>query len=144
MRSVARGGECVYLDDVPQCRSGQRAQGERGAGKLKAILYTLVFLLLIYSAFKIVPAYVSEYQLTDQMQEQARFAIVNRYTDEQIRDNVYKIVQDLEIPAKREDIKVTATPRGVKIWMDYTVPVDLFFYHTELHFSPSSENKSLT
>lgn len=134
----------MYLDGVQQCRSGQGARGECGAGKLKAILYTVIFLLVIYSAFKIIPAYVSEYQLTDKMEEQARFAVVNRYTDEQIRDNIYKVVQDLDIPAKREDIKVNATPSGVKIWMDYTVPVDLFFYHAELHFSPSSENKSLT
>lgn len=134
----------MYSDAVYRCGPRQPAQAERGAGKLKAIVYTVVFLLLIYSAFKIVPAYVSEYQLTDKMQEQARFAVVNRYTDEQIRDNVYKVVQDLEIPAKREDIKVTATQSGVKIWLDYTVPVDLFFYRTELHFSPSSENKSLT
>jgi hypothetical protein len=27
--------------------------------------------------------------------------------------------------------------------MEYTVPVDLFFYHTDLHFSPSSENKAI-
>jgi hypothetical protein len=69
---------------------------------------------------------------------------VNRYTDEQLRENVFKVVQDLEIPAKREDIKITITPSAVKITLDYTVPVDLLFYSTELHFSPSSENKSLT
>jgi hypothetical protein len=138
------GGEFFHLKGVPQYGLRHRTHRERGAGKLKAIVYTVVFLLLIYSAFKIVPAYVSDYQLTDKMQEQARFAIVNRYTDEQIRDNVYKVIQDLEIPAKREDIKVTATQSGVKIWLDYTVPVDLFFYRTQLHFSPSSENKSLT
>jgi hypothetical protein len=77
------------------------------------------------------------------MQELARFGVVNRYTDEQVRENVFKVVQDLDIPAKREDIKVTATPAIVKISLDYTVPVDLLFYSTELHFSPSSENKSL-
>ena len=134
----------MYSSGVSKCRSQQRTYTERGAGKLKAIIYTVAFLLIIYSALKILPAYVSEYQLTDKMQEQARFAIVNRYTDEQIRDNVYRVMQDLEIPAKREDIKVTATQNGVKISLDYTVPVDLFFYRTELHFSPSSENKSLT
>jgi hypothetical protein len=129
---------------MKQVRTSRHCRLQTGASKLKAIIYTLVFLLLIYTAFKIVPAFVSEYELTDKMQEQARFAVVNRYTDEQIRDNVYKVVQDLDIPARREDIKVIATQSGVKIWMDYTVPVDLFFYRAELHFSPSSENKSLT
>ena len=118
-------------------------RSERGAGRFKAILFTVIFLLAIYSAFKIVPAYVSEYELSDKMQEQARFAVVNRYTEEQIRENIFKVVQDLDIPAKREDIKVTANPSMVRISLDYTVPVDLFFYSTELHFSPTSENKSI-
>ncbi len=52
-------------------------------------------------------------------------------------------MQDLEIPAKREDIKIVANPAVVKISMDYVVLIDLFFYHLDLHFSPSSENKAL-
>jgi hypothetical protein len=31
----------------------------------------------------------------------------------------------------------------VKVSLEYSVPVDLLVYSTELHFSPSSENKSL-
>jgi hypothetical protein len=92
---------------------------------------------------KIIPSYVSDYQLSDKMQEQARFAVVNRYSEEQIRDNLFKTMQELEIPAKRDDIKVAANNSMVKISLNYTVPVDLFFYHLDLNFSPSSENKAL-
>jgi hypothetical protein len=116
---------------------------ERGEGRMKAILTLVIILLVLYSAWKIVPAYVNDYQLSDKMQEQARFAVVNRYTEDQIRDNIYKVVQDLEIPAKREDIKVVSTNAVVKISLQYTVPVDLLMYHMELHFSPNSENKAL-
>jgi hypothetical protein len=133
----------VLQDGNGDRRASARAGFERGEGKLKAIVYTAIFLLVIYSAVKIVPAYVSEYQLADKMQEQARFAVVNRYTEEQIRDNIFRVVQDLEIPAKREDIKVVSTNSVVRISMQYTVPVNLFFYNLELHFTPSSENKSL-
>ena len=118
-------------------------RSQRGEGKLKAISFTVIALIAIYLAFKLVPPYVSEYQLQDKMQEMARFGVVNRYTDDQVRENVYKVVQDLEIPAKREDIKVTVTQSFVKVSLDYTVPVDLLIYSTELHFSPSSENKSI-
>jgi hypothetical protein len=120
-----------------------RRRLERGAGKLKAILFLMIAIFVIFSAFKIVPAYVKDYQLSDKMQEQARFAVVNRYTEEQIRDNVFKVVQELEVPAKRESIKVSANNAVVRISMEYTVPVDLLIYRTELHFSPSSENKAL-
>jgi hypothetical protein len=116
---------------------------ERGAGKIKAIIVTAILAFAVYAAVKIVPPYAAEYQLADKMQEQARFAVVNRFTDEQIRDNVFKVVQDLEIPVKKEAIKVEASQRIVKISVDYTVPIDLIAYHLDLHFTPSSENKAL-
>jgi len=107
------------------------------------VITLAIIVLAIYSAVKIVPIYVSEYQLSDKMQEQARFAVVNRYTEDQIRDNILKVIQDLDIPAKRESIKVVSTNSIVRISLEYTVPVDLLFYHMDLHFSPSSENKAL-
>lgn len=120
-----------------------RLRSQRGEGKLKAVVITAIILLIIYCAVKIVPAYVSDYQLSDKMQEQARFAVVNRYNEDQIRDNVFKMAQDLDLPVKREEIKVLSTNSVVKISVDYTVPVDLPFYHLDLHFTPSSENKSI-
>jgi uncharacterized membrane protein len=120
---------------------GRRSQ--RGAGKLKAIIFTVIFILAIFVAFKLVPPYVNEYQLQDKMQEVARFAIVNRYSDEQVRENMFKVVQDLDLPIKREEIKVYISQATCRISLDYTVPVDLMFYSTELHFSPASENKSI-
>jgi|SRR5579872_4942685 len=121
----------------------QRRRSQRGAGKLKSVVFALVLLMGIYAAFKLVPPYVSEYQLQDKMQELARFGIVNRYSEEQVRENVFKTVQDLDLPVKREDIKVTVTQATCRISLEYSVPVDLLVYSTELHFSPSSENKSL-
>jgi hypothetical protein len=126
----------------PSSKNAKR-RSQRGEGKLKAIVFTLIIISGIYVAYKLVPPYVNEYQLQDKMQELARFGIVNRYSDEQVRENVYKAVQDLNLPIKREDIKVTITQATCRISLDYTVPVDLLFYSTELHFSPSSENKSL-
>jgi hypothetical protein len=143
LRHERAGENLVHLEGIRERRATAHCRFERGEGKLKAVIYLAIFLLMIYSAVKIVPIYVSNYQLSDKMQEQARFAVVNRYTEEQIRDNVFKVVQELEIPAKRDVIKVFNTNAVVKISMEYTVPVDLFFYHTDLHFSPASENKAL-
>ena len=125
--------------------NGRLAQhrSDRGEGRLKPILTVAVIVLALYSAWKIVPAYVNDYQLSDKMQEQARFAVVNRYSEDQIRENIFKVIEDLEIPAKKEDIKVVSTNQVVKISLQYTVPVDLMMYHMELHFSPNSENKAL-
>lgn len=117
---------------------------ERGEGKLKAILFTAIFVFFIYSAVKILPPYIANYQIADKMQETARFAVVNRYDEEKVRDVIFREIQDLDIPVKREEIKVVVNPSVVKIDLDYSVPIDLLVYHFDLHFTPSSVNKSLT
>jgi hypothetical protein len=133
----------VKLQETRRHRAAARRRFERGEGKLKSVVIVVAIVLAIYTAVKLIPPYVNDYQISDKMQEQARFAVVNRYSEEQIRENIFKAVQDLDIPAKREDIKIVATNSVVKISMQYTVPVDLLMYHMELHFSSSSENKAL-
>jgi len=122
-------------------KSSTRSQ--RGEGKLKALAYTAVLIAGVFVAFKTVPAYVAEYELKDKIGEQARFAVVNRYSEDQIRDNIFKTIQDLDIPARREDVKVVNTNHGIEISVNYTVPVDLMVYKTELNFSPSSEGRDI-
>jgi hypothetical protein len=131
--------------------AGQKASGlrtrrrsERGEGKLKAIVVTAILLLGVIAGVKVIPPYVAEYQLNDKIQEIARFGIVEHSTEDQIKDKVMKTIEDLEIPATKDNIRVTAGTQRVTISVDYTVPVDILFYHVDLHFTPSSENKSLT
>ena len=119
------------------------ARAQRGGGKIKALVYTAILVAAVYAAVKTVPAYVAEYELKDKMSEQARFAVVNRYTEEQIRDNIFRTIQDLDIPAKREDVKVENTNHGILITVNYTVPVDFLIYKTDLSFSPSSEGRDI-
>jgi len=112
---------------------------QRGEGKLRAIVYTVILVTLVFLAIKLVPLYVAEYQLQDKMNEQAKFAIVNHYTEDQIRDILFKVIQDLDIPAKRDDIKLTSTSHGVSVSVSYTVPVDFLVYQANITFSPTSE-----
>ncbi len=127
--------ECYSVS--PSLQSSRRKQ--RGEGKLKAIIYTVVLVIGIFVAFRLVPLYVNEYQLQDKMNEQAKFAIVNRYSEEQVRDILFKVIQDLDIPAKRDDIKLASTNHGISISVTYTEPVDFFIYKTDITFSPTSE-----
>ena len=135
----SRGGK---LSPIHHGNSELRSQ--RGAGKLKALIVTAILIFGIYAGFKLIPPYSAEYQLNDKIQEIARFGVVERKSEEQIRESVFKTIQDLDIPATRDNIKVIASSSKVAITVDYTVPVDLLFYHMDLHFTPTSENKSLT
>jgi hypothetical protein len=131
----------------PVVRAGQKKSGlrsQRGEGKLKAIIVTALLLVGVMAGLKVIPPYVAEYQLNDKIQEIARFGIVEHSTEEQIKDKVFKTIEDLEIPATKDNIKVTAGTSRVTIQVDYTVPVVILFYHVDLHFTPSSENRSLT
>jgi hypothetical protein len=119
-------------------------RAQRGEGKLKALIITAILIVGIIAAWKVVPPYSAEYQLADKMQEIARFAVVNHDSEDKVRDTVFKTMQDLDIQAPREAIKVSANGSKVTILVDYTVPVDILSYHVDLHFTPSSENKSLT
>ncbi len=121
--------------------SYRRAQ--QGEGRLKALVYLAILIMGVYVAIKVVPLYVDKYQLQDKMGEQARFAVVNRYTDDQIKDNIFRTIQDLDIPATRDDVKVENTRAGIEITVNYTVPVDLLIYKTDLNFSPSSEGRDI-
>jgi hypothetical protein len=125
----------------PSCAALRRS--ELGNAKLKAILWTAILAFGVYAAYKLIPVYMANYQLADKMVEESRFAVANRFTEEQVRDVIYKEVLELEIPAKKEDIKVLASLQNVRISLDYTVPVDLLFYHMDLHFTPSSEGKAV-
>ena len=133
----------VFMNAMRTRRESRQRRFERGEGKLKGIVIVVIIVLAIYTAWKIVPPFVNDYQLSDMMQEQSRYAMVNRYTEDQIRDKVYKEIVDLDIPVKREDIKIVANNNVVKISLDYTAPVDVLVYHADLHFTPNSETKSL-
>jgi hypothetical protein len=130
---------------VYRFRIGRRgvSSSQQGGGALKAILWTAVLVYAAYVGYKLIPVYIANYQLQDKMQEEARFAVVNRYNEDQVRDQIYKQVEDLEIPARKDEIKVYSTLQVVRISLDYTVPVDLLFYKMQLHFTPSSENKAV-
>jgi len=118
-------------------------RSQRGEGKVKAIIYTLILAAGVFVCVKIVPVYVANYELKDKITEQARFSVVNRYPEDQVRDTIFKVIQDLDIPAKREDIKVVTTNHGLQISVSYTVPVDFGVYKTDLTFTPSSEAPDL-
>jgi hypothetical protein len=121
----------------------RRSASERGEGKFKAILVTVILLFLAYAAFKVVPPYIDEYQLNDTMQETAKFASVTRSDEGQIKATILRKIDDLGIPATKDDVKVSAVNGKVSISVDYKVPIDLMVYKFELHFTPATSNKDI-
>jgi len=116
---------------------------ERGEGKLKTIIGLAILAAMVYLGFKIIPAYINNFELEDAMKSEARFGYVNRKTPEEVRDTVYKKIQELEIPAGRDDIRVEMLANGMRIAVTYTVVVELPGYQLELKFKPTADNMSI-
>ncbi len=129
---------------MSRARPGRsRRKRERGGARLKAIVWLLIFGAAIYAAAKVVPSYFADYQLQDKMQTVARFATVNRQSEEEVRDIIYREIQERDIPARREDIHIESNQRGVRISVEYVVTVDLRVYQLNLHFNPTADNRAL-
>lgn len=123
--------------------SGAWSHGEKGGSKVKTLLTLLIVFALVYGAIKIVPIYVTNYQLQDSMQEEATFASVNRKSADAIKSDLEKKLSDLGIAVDPATIQVTSYSGNVKISLEYTIPVDLTVYQLELHFHPQADNSSI-
>lgn len=116
-----------------------------GESKIKPILVLLILAFGAYAAFKITPVFFAEYQLNDMMKSEALFATsaYPRKTAGDIHGDVWKKVQELGIPAKPEDIKVTGGDQAVSISVDYTVSVDLTVYQFTHDFHLHADSHSI-
>ena len=62
----------TQFENQPALGSLAASRSQHGAGTIKAILWTVLLIYGAFVAYKILPAYVAEYQLQDKMQEQAQ------------------------------------------------------------------------
>jgi EAL domain-containing protein (putative c-di-GMP-specific phosphodiesterase class I) len=116
---------------------------ESGKGTAKAI-FALAFLAAVgFSCIKIIPVYVNNYQLHEYIQNQTPFWLTQRASVDAIRSNILGRAQELGLPVAAEQVNVEASANRVSVNIDYTVPVDLKVYTLRLHFTPSSENRSI-
>jgi hypothetical protein len=126
---------------IPMAQRNRDTQ--RGGSRISSIIMLLVLAAMAFAAFKIVPAYFADYQLNDAMTTEARFAQVNRKAPADVQDDIWKKIQELGIPAKKQDIVVISEQGSVKISVSYTVPVDLVVTQKDLQFHDQADNKAL-
>lgn len=118
---------------------------QRGGANFSFVMMLVVLGILVFLAVKIAPAYMENYQLQDTMTTEARFAssAFPRKSSEDIQEDIWRKVQELGVPAKKEDIRATTDGQAVSIALDYTVPVDLLVYQFVLQFHPHADSHSI-
>jgi hypothetical protein len=120
---------------------------ERGAGKIKAIFSLLLIALLFYVLFQIAPAFMDNYWIQDAMANEARMAAVTKKAEDEVRENIWKVVKEREPkatpPIRRDDIRVEYMGRAVNISLKYKVEVNLYFYQFTLNFTPNAGDRPI-
>jgi len=116
---------------------------ESGEGRFKAFLSLAFIAAVIFAAIKIIPVYVSAYQLQDYIRSQTPFWLTQHATAESIQKNILAKAQDLNLPLSADNLTLEVSGVKVSVNIDYTVPVNLVVYTLPLHFTPSSENRSI-
>jgi hypothetical protein len=117
--------------------------GQKGAGSLKAIVWTAILVAVVYVGFKVTPVLIDEYEFQDGIQTIARMASVNRPTPDKIRQSVLTEAVKDELLIAPEDVHIEAAGGNVQISADYSVVVDLKVYQLTLNFHPAATNKAL-
>jgi hypothetical protein len=116
---------------------------ESGKITFKAVLSLAFLAAVIFASFKFIPIYVNNYELKDYIQNQTPFWLTQRASADGIRKNILAKAQDLGLPIAEDDVTVEANQNRVSVSIDYHVPVDLKVYTLQLHFTDSSENRSI-
>jgi hypothetical protein len=116
---------------------------QRGGSKLNLLFTLLIVGALVFTGFTVVPALFAKFQLQDAIETESRFAVINHKGEDEIREDVWKKMQELGIPATKDAIRVVAAQRDVTISIDYSVPVDLKVFQFNLEFHPHADNHTL-
>jgi cell division protein FtsL len=136
-------GRRIFSRAIPGGGAATKRSREKGAGHLKAIIWTIVLVAFIYGAVMVIPVLINEYEFQDGLQTIARYASVNRKNNEQVKQAVLEEAQKEDLPVQAGDIKVEGSGGNVHINVDYSVTVDLKVYQWTLNFHPDATNLSL-
>ena len=112
---------------------------------MNLVLTLLVLGTMLFTAVKIVPVYINNYQFNDAMATEARFALsgIPHKTEDDIRDDIYKEAVKDGVNIKRDDIKAEISGSLVNITVDYSVPIDLKVYQFTMHFHCLADNHTI-
>lgn len=122
-----------------------RHSGERGGAKLNMLITLVIVGAMGYASFKVVPIYVDNYQLQDSIETESRFALTGypKRTPDDVRNDVLKKAQELGLPLKPEDIRVSMNNGSVEIGADYSVTFDLAVYQWTHDFHLHADNHTI-
>lgn len=115
-------------------------------GTIKLLFGLLVIAAGVYLGAELIPVYYANYEFTDTIKNEAVLQTYTTKPESEIQDTLLKKAQEFDIPLTKDQIKVhrhgTTGTGSLTIDAPYNVHIDLPGYPLDLHFDPSTENKS--
>lgn len=119
-------------------------RSERGFLSFSAIVSLLFVAVLIFLGIKLLPPYISNYQMQSELENLSRTATYNRMSESEIRGAVMDRANDLGIPLEERQVIVRKSGGTVNIAAHYEVPVNLMVRQIVLTFDPAAGNRNIT
>jgi hypothetical protein len=115
---------------------------------LKLIFALGVFGLVILVGIKVIPPYFSNYEFQDAVKTEALQSTYTARSEEDIRTAVIKQAHSYDIELTDKQVHVLRSGSGIgtgtiAIDCDYSVPLELPGYSTDLEFHVSSKNRGV-
>jgi predicted amino acid dehydrogenase len=118
-------------------------RSQRGFISISGILSLVILLLIIFVGVKIVPPYISNYQLQNSIQNIALIASYSPITEDEIHRNVLSQADSCGIDLQPNQVMVKKGRGTVVIVVNYTVTVDFIVRKMDIHFEPSTSNQNI-
>ena len=102
----------------------RRTRGIRGGANVGCIIWLVILGFVSYVLWKVVPVKVASAEFFDTMQEQASFGSIK--DPKFIEYEILKKAEELQLPVKKENLKVTKSSNAIKVEAHYEITIDFF------------------
>ena len=101
-----------------------RTRGNRGAANVGCIIWLIILSLVGYVLYKVVPVKIATSEFYDTMQEQTAFGSIK--DQKFIEYEILKKADELNLPIKKENLKITKTSNAMTVEAHYVITIDFF------------------
>jgi hypothetical protein len=120
---------------------------EEGASRLKIFLWLLLLFVVVHVGFKLIPMYMDFWRMEDEINAKVATAQVAKPKDEELRAELVKKAQELELPIGPENFVIVFNEdrHTLKISTAWNVEVHFFWgvcgdpCIRMYHFQPAAE-----
>jgi hypothetical protein len=102
----------------------RRSRGIRGGANVGCIVWLVILGLVGYVLMKVIPVKIATSEFYDTMQEQTSFGSIK--DAKFIEYEILKKAEELQLPIKKENLKITKTTNAMTVEAHYEITIDFF------------------